>query len=882
MKKLYSSLAILAFSILSFNAMSQGQANVWYFGEKFGLNFNTTPPTVLTNGSNTSSSGEGEGSSTICDANGQLLLYSDGINIYRGNGTSILAVNSNYNISQNIFVPDPSNANRYYFIHPWAVNSSTNDVQGIKYSILSATSSTNGAVVSGNVTLTSSGVTQGLTVIPDNGTGTSTGYWLVSHRTGSSNFIVWHLTSGGFSAPVTYNVGFSAPASTALVSMMKTNSCFNQIAVTYFNSGRVQVLDFNNATGAITTVLYDITNFENNQTYGVEFSPNGRILYVSLNGEGSAGADCRLYQFNLTVGGANINLASSRHTLDNTGPGGGVNRFGAVQLGPDNNIYMVMHRDWGNNGGGVSYVDNADVFGASANYQRMAYTNTNGGISSWPAQGLPPVLRSFLAGKAKLGSTDVSNLTSVCLGSPITFKVDFNNSITGYNWNVDANLNTVVDYTTASPVHNYPSAGNYFVNVTVTDFCGYKYTDTSTVRVIPLVTTTGTVSCATTPVTVTLSGTGAGRNNYVWMDANRQVVGTGATLVRSYPTVTAIPAFFTIFDASTVASSVTVGPTNFGGSGEYDGAGGNTSTFSVFENIVLDAISVRKAANFTDGTVNPRPGRISVLKGGVLFATATVNIGTNSGAGTITNFNNLGLYIPAGTGYTLSITSFSAAYNPTNTPVNNSIASVSGAASPFFNYRFIRASQCQSVVTVTGLCVLPVHFADVQAVEESNDILVSWSTLSEDNNKEFIVERSLDGIEFITVAVVKGNGNSTSKKSYSILDKNAPKGNLYYRIKQLDFDGNSSFSNVVSPKRSDNTTFELFPNPFTNEINLKLSSSTISEGEVKIYNVHGATVYQKSILFNESVSIGNELAAGFYTLEIVSNGFSGVYKIIKE
>ncbi|MBY0424594.1 MAG: hypothetical protein K2Q22_03070, partial [Cytophagales bacterium] len=409
MKKLYRTATVIIALFILPQAYAQKQANIWYFGEKFGLNFNTVPPTVLTNGSNTSSSGEGEGTSSICDANGNLLLYSDGIRIYRGNGTTITSVNSNYNISQNIFVPDPANPNQYYFIYPWAINLLTNDVQGIQYTKLSATSTTNGAVVgTANQTLTTAGVTQGLTVIPD----PNNGYWLVSHTNSTNSFIVWHLTNAGFSAPVTYNVGFTPPGGTAIVSMMKTNSCFNQIAVTYFNSARVQILDFNNATGAITTLLYDITNFENGQTYGVEFSPNGKVLYVSLNGEGTSGAGCRLYQFDLSVGSANINLAGSRYTLDNTGPGGLVNRYGAVQLGPDNNIYMTMHADWGNNGGGVSYIDNPDVFGAGANYQRMAYKNTNGSISSWPAEGLPPVLRSFLVGKAQLGSTDVSNFSA--------------------------------------------------------------------------------------------------------------------------------------------------------------------------------------------------------------------------------------------------------------------------------------------------------------------------------------------------------------------------------------------------------------------------------------------------------------------------------------
>ena len=96
-------------------ALAQREANIWYFGNEAGLDFNKTPVSVLSNGKISKG-----GSSSICNSKGRLLFYSDGYNIYDSthkimpNGHS-QRINSNWVATQSaLIVPLPGNKNLYY------------------------------------------------------------------------------------------------------------------------------------------------------------------------------------------------------------------------------------------------------------------------------------------------------------------------------------------------------------------------------------------------------------------------------------------------------------------------------------------------------------------------------------------------------------------------------------------------------------------------------------------------------------------------------------------------------------------------------------------------------------------------------------------------
>jgi len=86
----------------------------------------------------------------------------------------------------------------------------------------------------------------------------------------------------------------------------------------------------------------------------------------------------------------------------------------------------------------------------------------------------------------------------------------------------------------------------------------------------------------------------------------------------------------------------------------------------------------------------------------------------------------------------------------------------------------------------------------IYAEEIAVGVMLNWTTETEEDNSMFVVEKSLDGIDFSEVGTVEGAGNSFEVKKYSFLDVMAKAEKIFYRLKQVDFDGSHEFSDVLS------------------------------------------------------------------------------------
>lgn len=148
---------------------------------------------------------------------------------------------------------------------------------------------------------------------------------------------------------------------------------------------------------------------------------------------------------------------------------------------------------------------------------------------------------------------------------------------------------------------------------------------------------------------------------------------------------------------------------------------------------------------------------------------------------------------------------------------------------------------------------LPIELLDFTAYLDNDAVLVDWTTATEINNDYFTVERSTDGKEFSTVGTVKGAGNSSVTLDYEFIDINLPasvsrlqSSILFYRLKQTDFDGTSSYSDVAAVELR-NKTGELyaFPNPANDR--LSLVAGDMENPVVKIYDVTGQVVSETVI-----------------------------------
>ncbi len=159
-------------------------------------------------------------------------------------------------------------------------------------------------------------------------------------------------------------------------------------------------------------------------------------------------------------------------------------------------------------------------------------------------------------------------------------------------------------------------------------------------------------------------------------------------------------------------------------------------------------------------------------------------------------------------------------------------------------------------------CVLPVTIVDFKATEIENGAAISWSTLNEQNNDHFIIERSYNGKSYETISIINGAGNSTHKVNYEVLDNSVEQtGTVYYRLQQFDFDGNSS----VIKTTSINLEPEISAFYTGNEIRLLFKNRSDQPLLLNIYNLNGQLINQSDIAEDNSILWTKK---GFYIIEI--------------
>ncbi len=181
--------------------------------------------------------------------------------------------------------------------------------------------------------------------------------------------------------------------------------------------------------------------------------------------------------------------------------------------------------------------------------------------------------------------------------------------------------------------------------------------------------------------------------------------------------------------------------------------------------------------------------------------------------------------------------------------------------------------------------VLPIELLDFTAQQKGNDALLNWSTASETNNDEFDVERSFDGISFEKIAVVKSKGERANNYAYNDANITAQNNTvLYYRLRQVDFNGDFSYSPVRALLMNSNNSNPfvvngLYPNPFNDNVKANITLSNATTINYQLFDLKGNMVLQQTINANKgenNVNINglSGLAAGTYLLKINSNGNS--------
>ncbi len=179
---------------------------------------------------------------------------------------------------------------------------------------------------------------------------------------------------------------------------------------------------------------------------------------------------------------------------------------------------------------------------------------------------------------------------------------------------------------------------------------------------------------------------------------------------------------------------------------------------------------------------------------------------------------------------------------------------------------------------------LPIELLSFTAKSNHSNIEISWQTASEVNNNYFVLESSSEGINFDDLTQVSGAGNSNEIKNYSFTDNRVHSGIVYYRLKQVDYDGKFTYSKIISANNSLNKL--TLNNVYTDDSKLLLNidNTQNSMAEVEIIDVTGRVIKTFNLQLikgqsNYSLFIGYHLT-GVYMIKIENLTTSIIRKAI--
>jgi hypothetical protein len=189
---------------------------------------------------------------------------------------------------------------------------------------------------------------------------------------------------------------------------------------------------------------------------------------------------------------------------------------------------------------------------------------------------------------------------------------------------------------------------------------------------------------------------------------------------------------------------------------------------------------------------------------------------------------------------------------------------------------------------------LPVNLVSFAVKQAKEHIALAWQTSWEKNNSHFEVQRSKDGAHFTTIGQVAGQGTSTQLHNYTFADKEGPEQGaamLYYRLKQVDFDGAFEYSPVrvlMLPHKAFSIT-EVGPNPFDQQLNIQINSPASEHLQIRLINSQGQTVLEKRMFMEagtdeKTIQLNNsgKLEAGLYLVEVRSAKSREIIRLLKQ
>ncbi|NQU33645.1 MAG: PKD domain-containing protein, partial [Bacteroidetes bacterium] len=474
---------ILIFILIFYTSHSQNEANIWYFGEYAGLDFNSGSPVAITNGA----MDQIEGCASISDNNGSLLFYTDGLIVWNKdhqameNGTGLLG---NVSSTQSSIIVQKPDSDTLYYI--FTVPDAYTAVGTLRYSIVDISQNGGlGKVITKN-TFLHTPVTEKVTAVAHSN---GQDIWVITHERETNNFCSFLVSSTGVNpTPVVSSVGavHDYPLEN-YIGYLKTSPNGNFIACAVWGPLHlIEIFDFDNSAGQISNPISINSYLE---PYGIEFSPDESRLYC--------GAEDEIIQFDLLAGSTTA-IINSAITI----AGSYVVDAGALQLAPDQKIYRTYHL-----GEYLDVINDPNELGSACNYvANDIYLNGKKG-----KLGLPTFFQSYFS----------SNITyqNECYGETTLFELSTSGSVQSVTWDFgDPASGSNNTSTLLQPGHVFTSSGTF--NVTATIILTDGTTEVSSLNVtifdLPQINLgNDTTMCSAATL---LLDPGSGFSSYLWQD----------------------------------------------------------------------------------------------------------------------------------------------------------------------------------------------------------------------------------------------------------------------------------------------------------------------------------------------------------------------------
>lgn len=420
-------LLLAFFIIVSISLYSQKEANVWYFGNNAGLDFNSGSPVALNDGLLKTD----EGCSSISDENGNLLFYSDGINVWTknhelmrySNGNLANDLQGNPSSSQSgLIIPNPEDKNLYYIFTvgtDFIGNLPYPDNPGFRFYTIDISKGNGGEIISGPVNLSNGRDREWSEKVTAVQGKDCREIWILSIV--QDTFYAYKIDKNGVDStnPITSSSSYYLRDKRGY---LKTSPDGSKVALADFTndgSGKLVLYDFDNATGKVASNGLILTSGPTDGSpYGVEFSQESTKLYSSLYHENSN--SFRVFQYNLL----DANIAQTKTQVHQE-----QGYRGALQLAPNGKIYAsIPDRSY------LGVIENPEDNATDIQYTSNA-VNLGGAMSS---QGLPPFIQSFFAPVKliNLANNEVLNNSNqvFCIGESYQIQPEKNNPSDTYTW----------------------------------------------------------------------------------------------------------------------------------------------------------------------------------------------------------------------------------------------------------------------------------------------------------------------------------------------------------------------------------------------------------------------------------------------------------------